>query len=196
MREDSPDASWRDEVLKSIRSEVRAELMFYAPRQGNLAPPNALQSEEYLISAVLDGHGLKVIGTLTGVEFYHPLHRAILASAKRLPEKFTLEQMVEDLWAAGCVGDLLTELQGLKFDVPYRVDLPVHVEAVREAWKKRELIAWLNKVEFELRAGTLTADEARERIRPREKATEQKTGRAPVGLPQAPGAKRSRPDAA
>lgn len=163
-KESAPDA-----LARAVREELRAELLLHAPRVDTLPPPTALDAEEFLVSAVLDGHGMHVLGDLKIEEFFLPLHRATLTAVRMLPVDSSAEEIAEQMRANGCVGAILEELQRLQLEIPFRVDLPVHVAAVREAAKKRAMLRWLDDIAVSLRMGRITADQAKAKLRPEKK---------------------------
>lgn len=164
----------RAQVLAEIRAVILDAFREYRLLETpgcihELAPPNASDAEERIVSALLCGHAtLATIAPLRARDFFVPLHRAVVTAVDELGEShstLTPELIASAIEAKGFRGDLVAAILEVRDGVPFVIDLSDCIARVRDAARRRRLIAWLRKLQTELAFDGLSVDEAIARIR-------------------------------
>ena len=151
--------SFRDAITRELRASLL--MMEPAPR-----PPADLDAEGEVLSAIIDGRVTREeLAPLDSRHFYSDLNRAIWDAAKLVAPGDAVGLRAA-LDTAGWRGELNHELLTLWSAQPW-----VSVQRLRESvtvlielWARRELIAEMRRLDRQICAGVVSANEGRARL--------------------------------
>ena len=147
-------------MVKAVQQEIRGEFMLNAPSNCPVPPPSDLPGEAAFLYTFLRG------GPACGLvesDFFMPLHQLLFRSGGALPHAELLAFMEGamrcpvDPYIDGVIRDIL-EPRMLPLGGEY------YVASIQECSRARKLILWLDKLDMQLRTGTITTAEVKAKM--------------------------------
>jgi len=154
----------RRSLTDVVAEEMRAAVMMLPREELPQAAPHDLDAEQEILSALLCDHvTTDELKPLTPQHFYSRFNQFLYQVLLNVPER-DLQKLTDLLDVRGPV---LEELTTIRDATPFcsLQTLRKHVATLVERSLERELIRVMQKIDAELRVGSLARDEARIRLR-------------------------------
>jgi hypothetical protein len=156
--------SFADVVKKTIERSIREAGLVNEPPHW-IPPPTDLDAEGEVLSARINGHVLAIeLAPLDAHHFYALINQEVWKAAAEVPPG-DLVGLQRALVTRGWRGAITNEVMTLAAAQPFcnLRRLREHADRLIDLWRRRALIDIGASIELELRRGTITALEARQR---------------------------------